>query len=140
MINISMKSLGISLRTQFFQLLEKDAHDEETFHWSGRLMLRLFYAVIFFLVLERTYFWFADKALTAMMITGPLDRSEQFTLSLLIHYPQFFLLSIIAALLALWLLNSLVFVWCCLARVIYRRHVRSVAVATETGKPEVPNE
>jgi hypothetical protein len=78
-------------------------------------MLRLFYAVIFFLVLERTYFWFADKALTAMMITGPLDRSEQFTLSLLIHYPQFFLLSIIAALLAFWLLNS----WC-LSGVVWR--------------------
>ncbi|MHA2900748.1 hypothetical protein [Enterobacter sp. H2G27] len=101
------------------------------------LTLKLFYALIFTAVVERVYVKCAITTLSAMSV----ERSEQFTLSLLIHYPQYLLWGVLAAIIALIALNLLVCSWLCLARYLCRKINRADSPAGKNMQAvEVPND
>ncbi|MCP2124497.1 UNVERIFIED_ORG: H+/Cl- antiporter ClcA [Pantoea agglomerans] len=84
-------------------------------------MLKLFYALIFTAVVERVYVKCAITTLSGMVEPVSVDRSEQFTLSLLIHYPQYMLWGVMAAICVLIAVNLLVCSWLWLSRYLYRK-------------------
>jgi hypothetical protein len=111
--------------------------DTETRKWTDLLTLKLFYALIFTVVVERVYVKCAITTLSAMSV----ERSEQFTLSLLIHYPQYLLWSVLAAIIALIAVNLLVCSWLSLARYLCRKINRADSPAGKnTQAVEVPND
>jgi hypothetical protein len=87
---IRLKTL---IRNQAFAILKDCSADTETRKWTDLLTLKLFYALIFTAVVERVYVTCAITTLSEMSV----DRAEQFTLSLLIHYPQYLLWGVMAA-------------------------------------------
>lgn len=111
---IRLKTL---IRNQAFAIVKDCSADTETRKWTDLLTLKLFYALIFTAVVERVYVKCAITTLSAMSV----ERSEQFTLSLLIHYPQYLLWGVLAAIIALIALNLLVCSWLCLARYLCRK-------------------
>lgn len=69
------------------------------------------------------------------------DRSEQFTLSLLIHYPQYLLWGVMAAIIALIAVNLLVCGWFCLATYLCRKLNRTdIPAGKDMQAVEVPND
>lgn len=124
MIKRLLKAIKAFIRNRCVVALKTAAHDEPTRKWAERLNLKLVYAILFFAVVERVYFRWASLTLDALMTPNPLIRSEQFTLSLLIHYPQFVLWGVIAGLLAVLVLNFLVVNWLEWAKVMYPRITR----------------
>jgi hypothetical protein len=81
--------------------------------------------------------WWADNTLAAM--PEPLVRSEQFTLSLLIHYPQYLLWAIMSGLFAVLVLHCIL---CCVGKLeesLYRRITRKDS-GLEPERTEVPND
>lgn len=124
MIKRLLKTIKAFIRNQCVVALKTAAHDEPTRKWAERLNLKLVYAILFFAVVERVYYRWASLTLDALMTPNPLIRSEQFTLSLLIHYPQFVLWGVIAGLLAVLVLNFLVVNWLEWAKVMSPRITR----------------
>nr|WP_238784922.1 hypothetical protein [Enterobacter asburiae] len=111
--------------------------DTEARKWTDLLTLKLFYALIFTAVVERVYVTCAITTLSAMSV----DRAEQFTLSLLIHYPQYLLWGVLAAIIALIAVNLLVCSWLSLARYLCRKINRADSPAGKnTQAVEVPND
>lgn len=120
------------IRRGLIGILHGYEEDNQTQQWVDLLTLKLLYSLVFFIVVEWIYVWFADNTLSAM--PEPLIRSEQFVLSSLIHYPQYLLWGIEGGLVAVLFLNLLMCGWVGLARHLYRRMTKSDSV-----KEEVPN-
>lgn len=74
----------------------------------GRTLWRLFCAGVFLGVVHLVYLKLSNRTLDAMMTSAPLARSEQFTLSVLIHYPDYVILALLAGVFALFCLHLLV--------------------------------
>lgn len=106
--------------------------------WTNLMHLKLFYGIIFTGVVSREYAFWADGQLSAM--PEPMIRSEQFVLSVLIHYPQYLLNGIFYGLIALFLLNLLVNLWLNLSSRQCRGLMNKEALSTESGKTEVPHD
>ncbi|MBO4154820.1 MULTISPECIES: hypothetical protein [Enterobacter] len=129
------------IRAQAIGILKDSSEDTETRKWTDLLTLKLFYALIFTAVVERVYVKYADATLNTMVNSGTVHRPEQFTLSLLIHYPQYLLWGVLAAIIALIALNLLVCGWLCLARYLCRKINRADSPAGKnTQAVEVPND
>ena len=111
---IRLKTL---IRNLAFAIVKDCSADTETRKWTDLLTLKLFYALIFTAVVERVYVTCAITTLSELSV----DRAEQFTLSLLIHYPQYLLWGVLAAIIALIALNLLVCSWLSLARYLCRK-------------------
>ena len=125
------------IRNQAIGILKDSSEDTETRKWTDLLTLKLFYALIFTAVVERVYVTRAITTLSAMSV----DRAEQFTLSLLIHYPQYLLWGVMAAIIALIAVNLLVCSWLSLARYLCRKINRADSPAGKnTQAVEVPND
>lgn len=123
------------IQRSFFKAVKGCEEGSETKKWVDLLSLKLLYGLLFFCVVEWIYVWWADNMLSAMMSSEPLIRSEQFVLSILIHYPQFFLKAIEGGLSVLFILNLLIGAWIELARYLYRRKTLSDSV--KEGAPHV---
>lgn len=125
------------IRNQAFAIVKDCSADTEARKWTDLLTLKLFYALIFTAVVERVYVTRAIITLSAMSV----DRAEQFTLSLLIHYPQYLLWGVMAAIIALIAVNLLVCSWLSLARYLCRKINRADSPAGKnTQAVEVPND
>ncbi|EMI5464272.1 hypothetical protein R8E95_004363 [Enterobacter roggenkampii] len=125
------------IRNQAIGILKDSSEDSETRKWTDLLTLKLFYALIFTAVVERVYVKCAITTLSAMSV----DRAEQFTLSLLIHYPQYLLWGVMAAIIALIAVNLLVCGWLCLSRYLCCKLNRADSPAGKnTQAVEVPND
>ena len=108
------------IRNQAIGILKDSSEDTEARKWPDLLTLKLFYALIFTAVVERVYVKCAITTLSAMSV----DRAEQFTLSLLIHYPQYLLWAIMSGLFAVLVLHCIL---CCVGKLeesLYRRITR----------------
>ncbi|EIR0468269.1 TPA: hypothetical protein N5L31_003939 [Enterobacter bugandensis] len=125
------------IRNQAFAIVKDCSADTEARKWTDLLTLKLFYALIFTSVVERVYVTCAITTLSAMSV----DHAEQFTLSLLIHYPQYLLWGVMAAIIALIAVNLLVCSWLSLARYLCRKINRADSPAGKnTQAVEVPND
>ncbi|ELJ5855425.1 MULTISPECIES: hypothetical protein [Enterobacteriaceae] len=125
------------IRNQAIGILKDSSEDTETRKWTDLLTLKLFYALIFTAVVERVYVKCAITTLSAMSV----DRAEQFTLSLLIHYPQYLLWGVMAAIIALIAVNLLVCSWLCLATYLCCKLNRAdIPAGKDTQAVEVPND
>jgi|GEM_PF-1008417 len=109
------------IRNHAIGILKDCSEDTEARKWTDLLMLKLFYALIFTAVVERVYVKCAITTLSGMVEPVSVDRSEQFTLSLLIHYPQYMLWGVMAAICVLIAVNLLVCSWLWLSRYLYRK-------------------
>lgn len=131
---IRLKTL---IRNQAFAIVKDCSADTETRKWTDLLTMKLFYALIFTAVVERVYVKCAITTLSALSV----DRAEQFTLSLLIHYPQYLLWGVLAAICVLIAVNLLVCSWLCLARYLCRKINRADSPAGKNMQAvEVPND
>lgn len=131
---IRLKTL---IRNQAFAILKDCSADTEARKWTDVLTLKLFYALIFTAVVERVYVTCAITTLSAMSV----DRSEQFTLSLLIHYPQYLLWGVLVAICVLIAVNLLVCSGFCLARYLCRKLNRADSPADkDTQAVKVSND
>lgn len=117
------------IRSQSIGILKDCSNDTEARKWTDLLTLKLFYALIFTTVVERVYVKCAGTTLSAMVNPVTIDRSEQFTLSLLIHYPQYLLWGVMSALCVLIAVNLLVCSWLSLARYLCSKLNRSDSTA-----------
>lgn len=129
------------IRNHAIGILKDCSEDTETRKWTDLLMLKLFYALIFTAVVERVYVKCSITTLSGMIEPVSVDRSEQFTLSLLIHYPQYMLWGVMAAICVLIAVNLLVCSWFCLASYLCRKLNRADSPADKnTQAVEVPND
>jgi len=129
------------IRNHAIGILKDCSEDTEARKWTDLLMLKLFYALIFTAVVERVYVKCAITTLSGMVEPVSVDRSEQFTLSLLIHYPQYLLWGVMAAICVLIAVNVLVCSWFCLASYLCRKLNRADSPADKnTQAVEVPND
>lgn len=128
------------IRNQYVGMLKETVNDKQTREWTEQLNLKLVYGIVFFLVVERVYSWWANGTLEALMTPRPLVRPEQFTLSLLIHYPQYLLWGVIAGLFAVLVMNFVVGFLFFLASWLYRRMTRMASVDCEPVTSEVPHD
>jgi len=129
------------IRNHAIGILKDCSEDTEARKWTDLLMLKLFYALIFTAVVERVYVKCAITTLSGMVEPVSVDRSEQFTLSLLIHYPQYLLWGVMAAICVLIAVNLLVCSWFCLASYLCRKLNRADNPADKnTQAVEVPND
>lgn len=129
------------IRNHAIGILKDCSEDTEARKWTDLLMLKLFYALIFTAVVERVYVKCAITTLSGMLEPVSVDRSEQFTLSLLIHYPQYLLWGVMAAICVLIAVNLLVCSWFCLASYLCRKLNRADSPADKnTQAVEVPND
>ena len=95
--------LKTCVRNGFIKQMKDSEGSKESRQWANLFTLKLLYSLVFFIFAERIYVWWADNTLAAM--PEPLVRSEQFTLSLLIHYPQYLLWGIMGGLVAVLALH-----------------------------------
>ena len=94
------------IRSQFITLMREAEEDTEPRRWEDSFSIKLLYSVFFFGVVDLIYAWWADKTLSVLMTQQPpVARSEQFTLSVLIHYPQYLLWGIMGGLVAVLALH-----------------------------------
>ncbi|EHN8761244.1 hypothetical protein I4B00_004425 [Enterobacter asburiae] len=129
------------IRNQAFAIVKDCSADTEARKWADLLTLKLCYALIFTAVVERVYMKCASSTLSAMVEPVSVDRPEQFTLSLLLHYPQYLLWSVIGAICVLIAVNLLVCSWFCLARYLCRKQNRANSPTyKDTQAVEVPND
>ncbi|MGK3212793.1 hypothetical protein [Enterobacter kobei] len=134
---MSLTRLKTLIRNQAFAIVKDCSAETEARKWTDLLTLKLFYALIFTAVVERVYVTCAITTLSAMSV----DRAEQFTLSLLIHYPQYLLWGVLDAICVLIALNLLVCSGFCLARYLCRKLNRADSQADkDTQAVEVPND
>lgn len=131
--------LKTCVRNGFIKQMEDSERGKEPRQWANLFTLKLLYSLVFFIFVEIIYAWWADATLTAMMRVKPVIRSEQFTLSLLIHYPQYLLAGIIGGLLAVLSLHCIL---CCVGKLeesLYRRMTRKDS-GLEPERTEVPHD
>jgi hypothetical protein len=129
------------IRNHAIGILKDCSEDTEARKWTDLLILKLFYALIFIAVVERVYVKYADTTLSAMVNPVTIDRHEQFTLSLLIHYPQYLLWGIMVAICVLIAVNLLVCGWLSLARYLIRKqNLVGIPAGQEMQAVEVPND
>ncbi|HDR2789687.1 TPA: hypothetical protein QCJ61_003791 [Enterobacter asburiae] len=129
--------LKTCVRNSFIKQMKGSEGSKESRQWANLFTLKLLYSLVFFIFAERIYVWWADNTLAAM--PEPLVRSEQFTLSLLIHYPQYLLWAIMSGLFAVLVLHCIL---CCVGKLeesLYRRMTRKDNV-TEPERTEVPHD
>lgn len=140
MIKRIPKVLKTFIRNQYVGMLKETVNDKQTREWTEQLNLKLLYCIVFFFVVERVYSWWANVTLEVLMTPSPLVRPEQFTLSLLIHYPQYLLWGVIAGLFAVLVMNFVFGSLFFLASWFYGRMTRMASMDSEPVKSEVPNE
>lgn len=87
---------------------EKIVNNREGKARNERTIRRLVSALIFLSVVHLTYLYLTGQTLSYMMMPVPLVRSEQFLLSVLMHYPDYMVVGLLAGVLALLLINILV--------------------------------
>ena len=129
--------LKTCVRNRFIKQMKDSEGSKESRQWANLFTLKLLYSLVFFIFAERIYVWWADNTLAAM--PEPLVRSEQFTLSLLIHYPQYLLWAIMSGLFAVLVLHCIL---CCVGKLeesLYCRITRKDS-GLEPERTEVPNE
>ena len=129
--------LKTCVRTGFIKQMKDSEGSKESRQWANLFTLKLLYSLVFFIFAERIYVWWADNTLAAM--PEPLVRSEQFTLSLLIHYPQYLLWAIMSGLFAVLVLHCIL---CCVGKLeesLYRRITRKDS-GLEPERTEVPHD
>ncbi|HEE0143433.1 TPA: hypothetical protein R8G72_004439 [Citrobacter youngae] len=98
--------------------------------WTDMMSFRLFYGIIFTGVVSVVYAFRANATLSAM--PKPMIRSEQFVLSVLIHYPLYLLWGVYLGVIALFILNLLVNLW-------LTRMMNKAQSLPDSGKTEVPH-
>ena len=129
------------IRNQAIGIRKDSSEDTETRKWTDLLTLKLFYPLIFTAVVERVYVKCAGATLSAVAEPATVDRAEQFTLSLLIHYPKYLLWSVMAAICVLIAVNLLVSGWLHLATYLCCKLNRADSPAgKDTQAVEVPND
>lgn len=116
----------------------EEAGGEVSRKWTSLMHLKLFYGIIFTGVVSREYAFWADRTLSAM--PEPMIRSEQFVLSVLIHYPQYLLNGIFYGLMALFLLNLLVNLWLNFSSRQLQKLMGGERLSVEPGKKAVPHD
>ena len=129
--------LKTCVRNGFIKQMTDSEGSNESRQWANLFTLKLLYSLVFFIFAERIYVWWADNTLAAM--PEPLVRSEQFTLSLLIHYPQYLLWAIMSGLFAVLVLHCIL---CCVGKLeesLYCRITRKDS-GLEPERTEVPND
>ena len=129
--------LKTCVRNRFIKQMKDSEGSKESRQWANLFTLKLLYSLVFFIFAERIYVWWADNTLAAM--PEPLVRSEQFTLSLLIHYPQYLLWAIMSCLFAVLVLHCIL---CCVGKLeesLYCRITRKDS-GLEPERTEVPND
>ncbi|BBV73591.1 hypothetical protein RBT00_23465 (plasmid) [Citrobacter freundii] len=129
--------LKTCVRNRFIKQMKDSEGSKESRQWANLFTLKLLYSLVFFIFAERIYVWWADNTLAAM--PEPLVRSEQFTLSLLIHYPQYLLWAIMSGLFAVLVLHCIL---CCVGKLeesLYRRIIRKDS-GLEPERTEVPHD
>ncbi|HDC4774737.1 hypothetical protein KKZ58_20085 [Enterobacter kobei] len=129
--------LKTCVRNRFIKQMKDSEGSKESRQWANLFTLKLLYSLVFFIFAERIYVWWADNTLAAM--PEPLVRSEQFTLSLLIHYPQYLLWAIMSGLFAVLVLHCIL---CCVGKLeesLYCRITRKDS-GLEPERTEVPND
>ena len=129
--------LKTCVRNGFIKQMKDSEGSNESRQWANLFTLKLLYSLVFFIFAERIYVWWADNTLAAM--PEPLVRSEQFTLSLLIHYPQYLLWAIMSGLFAVLVLHCIL---CCVGKLeesLYRRITRKDS-GLEPERTEVPHD
>lgn len=132
--------LKTCVRNSFIKQMKNSEGGKESRQWANLFALKMLYSLVFFIFVERVYVWWADNTLAALtMRQPPLVRSEQFTLSLLIHYPQYLLWAIMSGLFVVLVLHCIL---CCVGKLeesLYRRMTRKDNV-TEPEIAEVPHD
>lgn len=129
------------IRNHAIGILKDCSEDTEARKWTDLLMLKLFYALIFTAVVERVYVKCTITTLSAMVNPVTIDRHEQFTLSLLIHYPQYLLWGIMVAICVLIAVNLLVCGWLNLARYLCRKlNLADIPAGQDVQAVEVPHD
>lgn len=129
------------IRNQAIGILKDSSEDTETRKWTDLLTLKLFYALIFTSVVERVYVKCAGATLSAMAEPATVDRAEQFTLSLLIHYPQYLLWGVMVAICVLIAVNLLICGWFHLATYLCcKLNCADIPAGKDTTAVEVPND
>lgn len=129
--------LKTCVRNGFIKQMKDSEGSKESRQWANLFTLKLLYSLVFFIFAERIYVWWADNTLAAM--PEPLVRYEQFTLSLLIHYPQYLLWAIMSGLFAVLVLHCIL---CCVGKLeesLYRRITRKDS-GLEPERTEVPHD
>lgn len=129
--------LKTCVRNGFIKQMKDSEGSKESRQWANLFTLKLLYSLVFFIFAERIYVWWADNTLAAM--PEPLVRSEQFTLSLLIHYPQYLLWAIMSGLFAVLVLHCIL---CCVGKLeesLYCRITRKDS-GLEPERTEVLND
>ncbi len=116
----------------------EEAGGEVSRKWTSLMHLKLFYGIIFTEVVSMEYAFWADRTLSAM--PEPMIRSEQFVLSVLIHYPQYLLNGIFYGLMALFLLNLLVNLWLNFSSRQLQKLMGGERLSVEPGKKAVPHD
>lgn len=116
----------------------EEAGGEVSRKWTSLMYLKLFYGIIFTEVVSREYAFWADRTLSAM--PEPMLRSEQFVLSVLIHYPQYLLNGIFYGLMALFLLNLLVNLWLNFSSRQLQKLMGGERLSVEPGEKAVPHD
>jgi len=129
--------LKTCVRNGFIKQMKDSEGSKESRQWANLFTLKLLYSLVFFIFAERIYVWWADNTLAAM--PEPLVRSDQFTLSLLIQYPQYLLWAIMSGLFAVLVLHCIL---CCVGKLeesLYRRITRKDS-GLEPERTEVPHD
>lgn len=134
-----LKNIG-ELTSRVNAVLDRveEAGGEVSRKWTSLMHLKLFYGIIFTEVVSREYAFWADRTLSAM--PEPMIRSEQFVLSVLIHYPQYLLNGIFYGLMALFLLNLLVNLWLNFSSRQLQKLMGGERLSVEPGKKAVPHD
>ena len=126
------------IRSQFISSMREAEEDKETRQWAGLLPIKLLYSLFFFGVVDLIYARWADKTLSVMMAQQPpLARTEQFTLSVLIHYPQYLLWGIMGGVVAVLALHCFLLLVTRLGTGLYHRMIRNESVVPLQKKEAV---
>lgn len=140
MIKKCLKACKTYFQNVWFTTLKRAAHDKETRQWVHLVSLKLVYGIVFCAVVERVYAFWADETLTAFMTGESPIRSEQFSLSVLIHYPQYLMVGVFDALIVVLVVNLLVATWLDFARYLYHRKMPLLINESEQANAEVHND
>lgn len=117
------------LRTGLIAVMKIMMSDEPGKTATEKAFWRLLSAAIFLLVVHVVYLRCTGLTLETLMSLRPdVTRGEQFTLSILIHYPDYMVLSCLVGVLVLLCLSVLVMVAREFAGVLHRRLTRQPAV------------
>lgn len=122
------------IRNEFIKQMKAAEENKEFRPWATLFAVKLLYSLVFFSCVEMIYVWWADTTLNVLMTPQPLVRSEQFTLSLLIHYPQYLLWGIMGGLFTLLVCHGCLCLLDRLMTALFRRMVRDDSTAASEKK------